>query len=130
MRITVRLPDDLGEDVKRRTDNVSGHVTEALTEKSSAKSSAVRAGSFWKWRVRGLSTPTSTRRISGCVVRETGVASVTSSYLLDTNLLVYCFDDRGPEKQKRALEILDRVGRGPSAALPAQVVGGSKCHAL
>lgn len=33
MRITVRLPDDLGEDVKRRTDNVSGYVTEALTEK-------------------------------------------------------------------------------------------------
>lgn len=33
MRITVRLPDELGEDVKRRTDNVSGYVTEALTEK-------------------------------------------------------------------------------------------------
>ena len=33
MRITVRLPDDLGEDVKRRTDNVSGYVTEALSEK-------------------------------------------------------------------------------------------------
>jgi hypothetical protein len=33
MRITVRLPDDLGEDVKRRTDNVSGYVTEAISEK-------------------------------------------------------------------------------------------------
>ena len=33
MRITVRIPDDLGEDVKRRTDNVSAYVTEALTEK-------------------------------------------------------------------------------------------------
>ena len=33
MRITVRLPDDLGEDVKRRTDDVSKYVTEALTEK-------------------------------------------------------------------------------------------------
>ena len=33
MRITVRLPDDLGEEVKRRTDNVSGYVTDALTEK-------------------------------------------------------------------------------------------------
>jgi len=32
-RVTVRLPDDLGEDVKRRTDNVSEYVTEALTEK-------------------------------------------------------------------------------------------------
>jgi len=48
---------------------------------------------------------------------------VTPSYLLDTNLLVYCFDDREPEKQKRALDLLDRVGRGPSAALPAQVLG-------
>ena len=33
MRITVRLSDDLGEDVKRRTDNVSRYVEEALTEK-------------------------------------------------------------------------------------------------
>ena len=33
MRITVRLPDDLGEEVKGRTDNVSKYVTEALTEK-------------------------------------------------------------------------------------------------
>ena len=33
MRITVRIPDDLGEDVKRRTDNVSAYVTDALTEK-------------------------------------------------------------------------------------------------
>jgi predicted nucleic acid-binding protein len=48
---------------------------------------------------------------------------VSSSYLLDTNLLVYCFDDREPEKQKRALALLDRVGRRPSAALPAQVLG-------
>lgn len=48
---------------------------------------------------------------------------MTSSYLLDTNLLVYCFDDREPEKQNRALETVDRVGRGPSAALPAQVFG-------
>ena len=33
MRITVRVPDDLGEDVKRRTDNVSAYVVEALAEK-------------------------------------------------------------------------------------------------
>ncbi len=33
MRITVRLPDDLGEKIKCRTDNVSQYVTEALTEK-------------------------------------------------------------------------------------------------
>jgi predicted nucleic acid-binding protein len=48
---------------------------------------------------------------------------VPPSYLLDTNLLVYCFDDRAPEKQKRAHDLLDRVGRKPSAALPAQVLG-------
>jgi len=33
MRITVRLPDDLGDEVKRRTDNVSAYVSEALAEK-------------------------------------------------------------------------------------------------
>lgn len=33
MRITVRLPDELGEEIKRRTDNVSAYVTDALTEK-------------------------------------------------------------------------------------------------
>lgn len=33
MQITVRLSDELGEDVKRRTDNVSSYVAEALTEK-------------------------------------------------------------------------------------------------
>lgn len=33
MRITVRLPDELGEEVKRRTDNVSAYVQEALAEK-------------------------------------------------------------------------------------------------
>ena len=33
MRIPVRLPDDLGEHVNCRTDNVSGCVAEALAEK-------------------------------------------------------------------------------------------------
>lgn len=33
MRITVRVPDDLGETVKSTTDNVSAYVTEALREK-------------------------------------------------------------------------------------------------
>lgn len=48
---------------------------------------------------------------------------MTPSYLLDTNLLVYGFDDREPDKQSRALRLLDRVGRRPSAGLPAQVLG-------
>jgi len=47
---------------------------------------------------------------------------VIPSYLLDTNLLVYGFDNRASQKQKRSLELLDRVGRGPIAALPAQVL--------
>lgn len=33
MRITVRVPDDLGDAVKSTTDNVSAYVTEALREK-------------------------------------------------------------------------------------------------
>jgi hypothetical protein len=33
MRITVRRPDDLGEEVKRRTENVGRSVMGALTEK-------------------------------------------------------------------------------------------------
>ena len=33
MRITVRVPDDLGDAVKVTTDNVSAYVTEALREK-------------------------------------------------------------------------------------------------
>jgi post-segregation antitoxin (ccd killing protein) len=33
MRITVRVPDDLGDTVKASTDNVSAYVTEALREK-------------------------------------------------------------------------------------------------
>lgn len=47
---------------------------------------------------------------------------VPPSYLLDTNILVYCFDDRNSEKQERAHAILERAGRRPSAALPAQVL--------
>ena len=33
LRVTVRLPDDLGQEVEWRTDNVSVYVTEALCEK-------------------------------------------------------------------------------------------------
>lgn len=47
---------------------------------------------------------------------------MNTRYLLDTNLLVYGFDEEEPEKQERALEGLARVGAEPSAALPAQVL--------
>lgn len=33
MRITVHIPDDLGEEVRTRTDNVSAYVTEALRDR-------------------------------------------------------------------------------------------------
>jgi predicted nucleic acid-binding protein len=43
-------------------------------------------------------------------------------YVVDTNLLVYALDRREPEKRERAREVLRRVGRGGTAALPAQVL--------
>ena len=47
-------------------------------------------------------------------------------HLLDTNVLVYGIDDRDPDKQARALDVLARVGRpgpaSPPAALPAQAL--------
>lgn len=47
---------------------------------------------------------------------------MSPSFLLDTNLLVYGFDDDEPKKQERALTLLDRLGRDPIGALPAQVL--------
>ena len=43
-------------------------------------------------------------------------------YVVDTNLLVYTLDRREPEKRERAREVLRRVGRNGSTALPAQVL--------
>jgi predicted nucleic acid-binding protein len=49
-----------------------------------------------------------------------------SRYLLDTNVLVYCFAGNEPEKQARALDVIGHVGQpgaaGPSALLPAQAL--------
>lgn len=47
---------------------------------------------------------------------------MAARYLVDTNLLVYTVDRRAPEKRDRAREVLRRVGRAGSAALPAQVL--------
>lgn len=47
---------------------------------------------------------------------------MATTYLLDTNLLVYGFGEDAPEKKERALETVERTGRVPSAALPAQVL--------
>lgn len=51
-------------------------------------------------------------------------------YLLDTNLLLYGFDASAPPKQQRALDVLARVGRAPSAALPAQALAEFSSVAL
>ena len=47
---------------------------------------------------------------------------MNARYVLDTNVLIYGFDAGAPEKQERALGVLERVGERPSAALPAQVL--------
>src|SRR5215203_2357426 len=43
-------------------------------------------------------------------------------YVVDTNVLVYALDRREPEKRERAREVLRRVSRYGTAALPAQVL--------
>jgi len=43
-------------------------------------------------------------------------------YLLDTNIILYLHDASAPARQARAIEVLRRVGVGPSAALPAQAL--------
>lgn len=42
------------------------------------------------------------------------------AYLLDTNLLLYAHDGNELHKQARALELIDRLGDGLTAALSAQ----------
>ena len=43
-------------------------------------------------------------------------------YLLDTNIILYPHDASDAARQARAIEVLRRVGVGPSAALPAQAL--------
>ena len=62
-------------------------------------------------RRRGLAIEAGNARIS------TGVAA-----LVDTNVLVYRFDDRFPEKQKRATEILRRGIIENSVRVPHQAI--------
>lgn len=47
---------------------------------------------------------------------------MAQQYLLDSNILVYVHDDRYPEKQRKSIEVIERVGQGPSAGLPVQVL--------
>ena len=46
----------------------------------------------------------------------------TPRYVIDTNVLVYLFDEDEPDKQARAQRIIERVGRAGNGALPAQVL--------
>ena len=48
---------------------------------------------------------------------------MSSRYLIDTNLLVYPYDEReADEKRERAREVLRRVAEDTSAVLPAQAL--------
>ena len=42
--------------------------------------------------------------------------------LIDTNILVYAYDQRAPNKQRRAIEVLNRVREARSGVVTAQVL--------
>jgi predicted nucleic acid-binding protein len=43
-------------------------------------------------------------------------------WLIDTNVLLYPYDIRYPEKAKRALEVIERLGASRSGAVSAQIL--------
>jgi predicted nucleic acid-binding protein len=43
--------------------------------------------------------------------------------LIDTNILVYCYDRSAPVKQSRAIETVDRLVRSRAGAISTQVLG-------
>jgi predicted nucleic acid-binding protein len=51
-------------------------------------------------------------------------------YLLDTNVLVYAHDGRNAFKQRRAVELLTRLGVAANAVLPAQALAEFSSVAL
>jgi predicted nucleic acid-binding protein len=55
---------------------------------------------------------------------------MTLRYVLDTNVLVYLHDAGDPVRQQRAANVVARVGRSASAALPAQVLSELSSVAL
>ena len=44
-------------------------------------------------------------------------------YILDTNVLIYAHDRSEPEKQRQALEVLDRAQSTGDGALTTQILG-------
>jgi predicted nucleic acid-binding protein len=47
----------------------------------------------------------------------------SSAFLVDTNVLVYAYDPRDGDKQKRAITVLERLETNQMGALSAQVLG-------
>lgn len=47
---------------------------------------------------------------------------MSDKVFIDTNVLVYAYDRSEPEKQRRALEILDRLAVGRAGVISTQVL--------
>lgn len=54
---------------------------------------------------------------------------MTAKYLVDTNVLVYAYDRSEPTKQRRALELLDRLTAAESLACSVQSLSEFFCAA-
>lgn len=50
------------------------------------------------------------------------MSSMTASCLVDTNVVVYAYDRSEPDKQRRALEVLDVLATSQRGALSVQVL--------
>ena len=48
---------------------------------------------------------------------------MTARVLVDTNILVYCYDRSEPAKQSRAIETVDKIASSRGGALSTQVLG-------
>jgi predicted nucleic acid-binding protein len=47
---------------------------------------------------------------------------MTARVLVDTNILVYCYDRSAPAKQSRAIETVDKIVRSRAGAISTQVL--------
>ena len=48
---------------------------------------------------------------------------MTARVLVDTNILVYCYDRSEPAKQSRAIDTVDKIARSRTGAISTQVLG-------
>ena len=51
------------------------------------------------------------------------MTSAECVYLIDTNVLIYAYDARDPDKQAKAIELLDALALSGQAGLTAQILG-------